>query len=187
MSVTETPNLNLRKLSSKAQPSESQRNMYSLSVIDMIYALFDKAIQAEYSNLPGAAVVITPSKVADYQCNSAMSISNAMKAAGLKTNPVECANKIVANLEKNNLIEKCDVSGPGFINIHLSKSFAQAELRKLVVSGVKAPYVGEKKKVIIDFSSPNIAKEMHVGHLRSTIIGESLSRLFEFIGFDLLR
>ncbi len=176
-----------RQLSSKAEPAESQRDQYSLSVIDMIYALFDRAIQAEFADLPTAAVVITPSKVADYQCNSAMSISNAMKLAGLKTNPVECAKKIVANLEKNCLIEKCDVSGPGFINIYLSKSFAQAELRKLVVSGVKAPYVGEKKRVIIDFSSPNIAKEMHVGHLRSTIIGESLSRLFEFIGFDLLR
>jgi arginyl-tRNA synthetase len=69
----------------------------------------------------------------------------------------------------------------------LSKSFAQKELKKMVLNGVKPPYVGAKKRVIIDFSSPNIAKEMHVGHLRSTIIGESLSRLFEFLGFDLLR
>ena len=61
---------------------------------------------------------------------------------------------------------KCEISGPGFINIYLSKVFAQNELKKLVNSGVKSPYVGSAKKVIIDFSSPNIAKEMHVGHLR---------------------
>jgi arginyl-tRNA synthetase len=60
-------------------------------------------------------------------------------------------------------------------------------LKKISVTGVKAPYVGEKRKAIIDFSSPNIAKEMHVGHLRSTIIGESLSRLLEFFGFEVLR
>lgn len=71
-----TTSTNSRQLTSKPQPSESERDKYSLSVIDMIYGYFDKAIQAEYSNLPGATVVITPSKVADYQCNSAMSISN---------------------------------------------------------------------------------------------------------------
>lgn len=72
----------------------------------------------------------------------------------------------MAKIEKNDLIEKCDVSGPGFINIYLSKKFAQNELKKLVCAGVKSPFVGPKKKVVIDFSSPNIAKEMHVGHLR---------------------
>jgi len=177
----------LRKLTSKLQPPANEKDKYSLSIIDTLYGLFDKAIQEEYSNLPTAQVVITNSKVADYQCNSAMSISNAMKSAGQKVNPVEVAKKIVAKFEKNDLVEKLEVSGPGFINIYLSKNFAQTELKKLVSDGVKSPYVGPKKRVIIDFSSPNIAKEMHVGHLRSTIIGESLSRLFEFIGFDLLR
>jgi arginyl-tRNA synthetase len=74
----------------------------------------------------------------------------------------------------------------------LSKKFAQSELKNLMKNGAKPPYaewkVGERRKrAIIDFSSPNIAKEMHVGHLRSTIIGESISRLFEFFGYDTLR
>ena len=58
---------------------------------------------------------------------------------------------------------------------------------KILRNGVKPPGVGQMKRVVIDFSSPNIAKEMHVGHLRSTIIGESLSRLLEYVGYDVLR
>ena len=58
---------------------------------------------------------------------------------------------------------------------------------KILKNGVKPPGAGQKKRVVIDFSSPNIAKEMHVGHLRSTIIGESLSRLLEYVGYDVLR
>jgi arginyl-tRNA synthetase len=79
------------------------------------------------------------------------------------------------------------VSGPGFINVYLAKKFAKTELKKLVLNGTKAPFVGERKKAIIDFSSPNIAKEMHVGHLRSTVIGESISRVLEFFNYETLR
>jgi hypothetical protein len=64
-----------RQLTYRPQPSDSDKDKYSLSITDMLYSLFDKAIQAEFSDLPDAAVLITASKVADYQCNSAMSIS----------------------------------------------------------------------------------------------------------------
>lgn len=69
-----------RQLSSKPVPNESERDKYSLSITDTLYSLFDKAIQAEYSSLPEAAVVITASKMADYQCNSAMAISQVFKS-----------------------------------------------------------------------------------------------------------
>lgn len=65
----------MRKLTSKPMPVEKDRSKYSLSITDTLYALFDRAIQAKYSNLADASVLITNSKVADYQCNSAMSIS----------------------------------------------------------------------------------------------------------------
>ena len=176
-----------RKLTSKPLPPASSTDKYSISITDTLYGLFDKAIQVEFADIAEAAVVITGSKVADYQCNSAMAICQALKTKGQKVNPSEVAKKIVANVEKNDLIEKTEVSGPGFINIYLSKKFAQSQLKKLVNYGAQAPFIGKKKRTIIDFSSPNIAKEMHVGHLRSTIIGESISRLFEYFGHDVLR
>ena len=85
-------------------------------------------------------------------------------------------------------MEKCEVAGPGFVNIYLKKSYVTKQLMNLLLRGVRPPVHGQKRqKVVVDFSSPNIAKEMHVGHLRSTIIGESVSRLFEFLGHDVLR
>ena len=64
------------------------------------------------------------------------------------------------------IFKKAEISGPGFVNIYMSKDFAKNEIKKMILKGVKPPYVGGKKRVVIDFSSPNIAKEMHVGHLR---------------------
>lgn len=177
-----------RVLTCKQLPDEKLKENYSLSITDTLYNLFDRAIQEEYSLIPSAAVLITSSKVADYQCNSAMAISKALKESNApNSTPKEVAEKIIAKLPKNNLIEKCEASGPGFINVYLSKEFAKHEIKKIAQNGVKPPFIGEKKKAIVDFSSPNIAKEMHVGHLRSTIIGESISRIFEFLGFDVLR
>ena len=86
-----------------------------------------------------------------------------------------------------NLILQVDIAGPGFINIHMKKAFICNILNDILSVGVKPPGVGGKKRVVIDMSSPNIAKEMHVGHLRSTIIGESIARLLEFVGHDVLR
>lgn len=79
------------------------------------------------------------------------------------------------------------VAGPGFINIVLQKKSVCNILNEVLKEQVYPPDVKGKKRVVIDFSSPNIAKEMHVGHLRSTIIGESLSRLLEFVGHDVFR
>ena len=73
------------------------------------------------------------------------------------------------------------------MNIHIRTSFITRFVQNILKNGVQPPEVGDKKKAVVDFSSPNIAKEMHVGHLRSTIIGESICRLLEYLGYEVLR
>lgn len=82
---------------------------------------------------------------------------------------------------------QCEVVGPGFINITLRPSYMSELVSQLLVRGAQPPPLPCKRRVVVDFSSPNIAKEMHVGHLRSTIIGETICRMLEFAGHDVLR
>ncbi len=128
----------------------------------------------------------------DYQCNICLVLSKIYKS-----NPREIAIAFIETLKENkkisNLCENLEIAGPGFINIKLKNKV----LIEAIKSNIKCPRAGvplfhknnshSQKKVIVDFSSPNIAKEMHVGHLRSTIIGDSISKIFEFRGYIVLR
>lgn len=82
-----------------------------------------------------------------------------------------------------------DKFGKSMFRVHCSASLLSAEIHKLVLHGVSPPQLpaSERQHVVVDFSSPNIAKELHVGHLRSTVIGESLCRMLEFVGHDVIR
>ncbi|XP_025417721.1 arginine--tRNA ligase, cytoplasmic [Sipha flava] len=150
---------------------------------------FSKAIKTAYPNLEdfGQPAVTAGSKFADYQCNASMQICKLLKAKGENVSPNAVAKRVVECLEKCDIIEKVDVSGPGFINVWLGRNKLRDILQFILDNGLKAKPTVNKQKIVIDFSSPNVAKEMHVGHLRSTIIGDSLSRVFEFIGHDVLR
>ncbi|XP_069754284.1 arginine--tRNA ligase, cytoplasmic isoform X2 [Narcine bancroftii] len=172
------------------QEEESKAEIGMININQRLQNIFHIAIKIAYphlENLPSAVTPSQSSKFGDYQCNSAMAISQLLKAKGEKSNPREIAQKIISNIPKNDIIENVDIAGPGFINVNLKREFVSELLRDLLVNGVRPPSVGPKKKVVVDFSSPNIAKEMHVGHLRSTIIGDSMCRLFEFVGYDVLR
>ncbi|CAL7949117.1 unnamed protein product [Xylocopa violacea] len=161
-----------------------------ISIYDTLYDLFEKAISAAYPDICDPPVVVTSSsypKFGDYQCNSAMPLCKLLTNNGIQTKPRDVANNIMLKVEESNLISKLEVAGAGFINVFLKKEFAQTTLSNLVKNGEVHPPYMKKQRVVVDFSSPNIAKEMHVGHLRSTIIGESIARLLEFLGHDVLR
>lgn len=123
----------------------------------------------------------------DYQCNSAMQLFASLPPDSKYSSPRDLAQSIVDAMSLGDVYEKAEVAGPGFINVFLSTDYILNESRKLLSEFSKSPKVGNNKKVIVDFSSPNIAKEMHVGHLRSTIIGDSLCRALEHRGFDVSR
>uniref|UniRef100_A0AC35TYK5 Arginine--tRNA ligase n=1 Tax=Rhabditophanes sp. KR3021 TaxID=114890 RepID=A0AC35TYK5_9BILA len=158
------------------------------SILVQLKSIFNSVVAKQFPGvtLEVNSVVETLPKFADYQFNGAMVIQNLLKAKGQVFKPVEIAAKIKAAVPENDLIEKMEVAGPGFLNIFLKKDFIGKRIANILQNGINIPKI-EKKHAVIDFSSPNIAKEMHVGHLRSTIIGESICRLLEYVGFSTLR
>ncbi|KAF8358511.1 rars-1 [Pristionchus pacificus] len=158
------------------------------SIMGRLAHVFKKAIKEAFPtvSVPLVLAEATNPKFGDYQCNSAMGISAALKAQGTAKRPAEVAADIVAKLPVCPLISKTEIPPAGFINVFLNEEFIAKQCGEISRHGVRLPTI-ESRRVIVDFSSPNIAKEMHVGHLRSTIIGDAISRLFEAIGFDVLR
>jgi arginyl-tRNA synthetase len=157
------------------------------STVEQLKARFEQAIVAAFGDeLAGTDPLLASTnnpKFGDYQANLAMSL-----AKPLKQKPRDIATQIVEHLDVSDLCEPPEIAGPGFINLRLKTEYLEDQLQamqhdeRLGVAPTKHP-----QKVIVDFSSPNIAKEMHVGHLRSTIIGDSISRVQEFMGHDVLR
>ncbi|CCD65758.1 putative arginine--tRNA ligase, cytoplasmic [Caenorhabditis elegans] len=162
---------------------------YGSSIFGRLQSLFKKAIEDAFPGLDVPLLLAeTPNpQFGDYQCNSAMPIAAKLKANKINKRPGDVAKEIQAKLPtKIDFVEKIDVMPAGFINIFLNTDYLRRQISLLASEGVKLPKL-TRKRVLVDFSSPNIAKEMHVGHLRSTIIGDSICRLFEAVGFDVLR
>ncbi|MBV9419603.1 MAG: arginine--tRNA ligase [Alphaproteobacteria bacterium] len=117
--------------------------------------------------------------LAQFQCNGALA---AAKAA--KQNPRAIADKVAARLKANPLFAKIEIAGPGFLNIDVTDDGLAARGAALANDkNLGAPGTGEGKAIVIDFGGPNVAKAMHVGHLRSSVIGDSLQRLFRANGW----
>ena len=119
----------------------------------------------------------------DYQFNGAMALSKK-----LGKNPREIANDIIKHLDMTGLLSKVEIAGPGFINLWLNPLFVASECQ-LAVESERLNIAKRKSpsKVVVDYSGPNMAKQMHVGHLRSTIIGDTLANLLSFLGDEVIR
>ncbi|YAF96343.1 MAG: arginine--tRNA ligase [Nodularia sp. CChRGM 3473] len=141
------------------------------------------AFGAEYAGVDPILVAASNPKFGDYQANVALSLSKK-----LGQQPRAIASAIVDKLDVSNICETPEIAGPGFINLKLKTAYLETQLNAIQLdSRLGIPKAKIPKREIVDFSSPNIAKEMHVGHLRSTIIGDSIARILEFQGHDVLR
>lgn len=118
----------------------------------------------------------------DYQANGIM---GAAKKLGL--NPREFAQKVVDNVDLNGIAEKLEIAGPGFINIFLAPTWLAQQAENAFSGDKLGIHLNQAQTVVVDYSSPNVAKEMHVGHLRSTIIGDGVVRALEFLGNKVIR
>jgi arginyl-tRNA synthetase len=139
---------------------------------------------AAASAVPDATVqTATDARFGDYQTNVAMLLAKQRKA-----NPRQLAQEIIDRLDVADLAETPEIAGAGFINFRLKPAWLAQQFGRLISDsrlGVPAP--AAPKKLVIDFSSPNVAKPMHVGHIRSTILGDALARIATFIGHEVVR
>jgi arginyl-tRNA synthetase len=143
----------------------------------------DALVAAYGAGYADADPLIRPSAYADAQSNVALPLAKRVGKA-----PRDIAAEIVANLSVDDVAEPPTVSGPGFVNFVLKDTWiAGAATEVLADPRLGTPVTPSPKTVIVEYSSPNIAKEMHVGHLRSTIVGDAIARVTDFMGDHLIR
>jgi arginyl-tRNA synthetase len=157
------------------------------SIVEQLNEIFSESLKTVFGSeisLPSPLIVpATNPKFGDFQCNIALPLA---KTLGEK--PRAIAEKIVAVVDLSDICEPLEIAGPGFINLKLTNDYLVSQIKIIQNDpdlGVEK--VTESERIVVDFSSPNIAKEMHVGHLRSTIIGDAIARVLEFRGYDVLR
>jgi arginyl-tRNA synthetase len=118
----------------------------------------------------------------DYQANGVMSV-----AKSLGKPPRQVAELVIANLDLTGIASKVEIAGPGFINIFLDPAFLAKNVDEAVASDRVGVNTVAPQTIVVDYSAPNVAKEMHVGHIRSTIIGDAAVRTLEFLGHKVIR
>jgi arginyl-tRNA synthetase len=134
------------------------------------------------ANSPAAVRQSAKVQFGDYQANGVMGV-----AKKLGTNPREFAQKVIDVLDLDGIASKVEIAGPGFINIFLCSKWLSAHADSAMSDARLGLELEKKQNIVVDYSAPNVAKEMHVGHLRSTIIGDSVVRTLEHLGHNVIR
>ncbi len=147
-------------------------------VVPRVQAAIASAFGEEYRETDP---VVRPSQFADIQINAAMALA---KKVGMP--PRDAAARIVEALDLDGICTAVEISGPGFINLTFDGTWIE-ELLNAASPGAPAVPAAEAQRVVVDYSSPNVAKEMHVGHLRTTVVGDSLVKVFEALGDTVIR
>ncbi|MFC7326495.1 arginine--tRNA ligase [Marinactinospora rubrisoli] len=137
------------------------------------------AFGAEYAETDP---VIRPSQFADFQANAALAL-----AKRLRRKPREVATEIVAHLDADDVVGEIEISGPGFVNLTLRDDWIAREAQSLLTDPRLGVPEQPRQNIPLDYSAPNVAKEMHVGHLRTTVVGDALARTLEFLGHNVIR
>ena len=134
------------------------------------------------SNFKGTVSAAADTKFGDYQTNAAMILA---KKFGIS--PRDLALEIIKEIDVSDISSDPEIAGPGFINFKIHESTILSRVREILSSDrVGVEKTLHPEKILIDFSSPNIAKPMHIGHIRSTIIGDCLQRVANFLGHDVI-
>lgn len=150
------------------------------NILDIISAKVQKAFaDAGYDTAFGKATVSNRPDLCQYQCNGALSAAKQYRCA-----PIQIAQAVAARLDAADF-SKTEAVMPGFINMDISDSLLRDYLEKMrTASDFGVEKLGQGKTVVVDYGGPNVAKPLHIGHLRSAIIGESLKRIYRFFGYE---
>ncbi len=159
----------------------------SISVLDVLSAAFASAFEAlGFAPELGAVRESDRPDLAPFQCNGAMAAAGVLKKKGEKANPRDIAAQIVEKLSGHSAIGGLEIAGPGFINILPEDALVAERANNLLADERAGAGILDGQKIVIDYGGANVAKPMHVGHLRSAVIGESLKRLLRFRGHDVI-
>ena len=155
-----------------------------MKIKSQLSTIIENALQS--ANINADEIVIsdaTKPEFGDYQYNGVMKL-----AKQLKKNPREIAMNVMEHIDATGMVAKVEVAGPGFINIWLNDAWLAKQTASILDDArVGVGRVEKAKRVVVDYSGPNMAKQMHVGHLRSSIIGDTLATLLEFLGDEVIR